>query len=176
MAKTITQKVVFKNTTTKVLYELYMDAKKHAILTGAKTKIKAKVGAKFVGFGGEIKGRMLQLEENKFIVQSWREKAWSKSTLDSILVLSFEQKGNDAELSLVQVNVPDKQADNVALGWDDCYWKNWRKYLTAKAEEKVALNAKDKPAKKTTAGKATKKVAKAVKKVAKKAAKKAVKK
>ena len=35
MSKTIVQDVVFKNTTPKVLYELYMDGKKHSIATGA---------------------------------------------------------------------------------------------------------------------------------------------
>src|SRR6478752_4738551 len=80
MAKTITQKVVFKNTTTKALYELYLDAKKHSIVTGNKTKIKHKIGAKFSAYGGDIKGRNLELLENELIVQSWRESSWSKST------------------------------------------------------------------------------------------------
>ena len=39
MVKTITQKVVFKNTTPQQLYELYMDAKKHTESTGVPANI-----------------------------------------------------------------------------------------------------------------------------------------
>jgi hypothetical protein len=35
LAKTINQKVVFKNATTRELYDLYMDARKHSLMTGA---------------------------------------------------------------------------------------------------------------------------------------------
>lgn len=47
MPKNIVQKVVFKNTTPKALYELYMDSKKHSVATGAPAKISAKEGGKF---------------------------------------------------------------------------------------------------------------------------------
>lgn len=178
MAKTITQKVVFKNTTTKELYELYMDAKKHAIVTGSKTKIKHKVGAKFSAYGGDIKGRNLELVENELIVQSWRESSWSKATLDSILIITFEQVDRDAELTMVHANVPEKHGDNIALGWEDYYWKGWRKFIVAKKElklaEKFAKNSdKDEVVKKESVKPAAKK---AVKKPVKKAVKKAVKK
>ena len=44
MAKTIQQKVVFKNTTPNVLYDLYMDSKKHSIATAAPAKLSTKEG------------------------------------------------------------------------------------------------------------------------------------
>ena len=44
MAKTIVQKVVFKNTTPKVLYNLYMDEKKHTMIAGAPCKMDAHTG------------------------------------------------------------------------------------------------------------------------------------
>ena len=47
MTKTITQKVVFKNTTSKKLYDLYMDAKQHSAITGGPAKITAKEGTNF---------------------------------------------------------------------------------------------------------------------------------
>lgn len=47
MAKTITQKIIFRNSTTKVLYYLYMDAMQHAMVTGAKAKISATEGERY---------------------------------------------------------------------------------------------------------------------------------
>ena len=41
MSKTIVQDVLFKNTTPKDLYEIYMDADKHTIATGAPAEISA---------------------------------------------------------------------------------------------------------------------------------------
>ncbi len=39
MPKTIIQKIVFRNTTAKDLYDLYMNSKKHSISTGARATI-----------------------------------------------------------------------------------------------------------------------------------------
>ena len=52
MAKTIIQKVLFKNTTPATLYELYVNAKKHSMVTGDAAKITSKVGAKFSAHRG----------------------------------------------------------------------------------------------------------------------------
>jgi hypothetical protein len=61
MAKTIVQKVLFKNTTPKALYELYTDSKKHSASTGSNTKISAREGATFSGSDGYISGKNLNL-------------------------------------------------------------------------------------------------------------------
>ncbi len=46
MAKTLKHKVVFKKTTPKTLYDLYMNAKKHAAIAGSPVTISSKEGAK----------------------------------------------------------------------------------------------------------------------------------
>lgn len=176
MARTITQKVVFKDTTVKALYELYMDAKKHSAATGKKAKIKKKEGAKFYVCDHYAKGRNLLLEENKKIVQTWKAKDWTKADADSIVIISFEQKGKDAELELVHANVPDKHAAGIPKGWDDFYWRGWRKYLATKAAEKKEDKKEKKPVKKAAAKKTIAKAAKALNKVATKAVKKPAKK
>ena len=87
MTKTITQKVVFKNTTAKQLYDLYMDPKKHSIVTGGVAKIAAKEGAKYSVHAGYITGKNLQLVKDKMIVQTWRTQEWAKDDLDSTLLM-----------------------------------------------------------------------------------------
>jgi activator of HSP90 ATPase len=132
MTQTITQKVVFKNTPVKTLYELYMDAKKHSLVTGAPAKISAKEGTTFSAHDGYIKGKNLQLVKDKLIVQSWKGQDWDKSDLDSTFIINFEQKGKDAVLHVTHANLPEKHADDIRKGWHDCYWKPWKHHLAGK--------------------------------------------
>ena len=132
MTKTIVQKVVFKNTTPKDLYELYMDAKKHSIATGAPAEISAKAGSAFSAHGGYIKGKNLQLVKNELIVQSWRGQDWDANACDSTFIIKLEPKGNNVTLRAIHANVPKKHADGIAKGWFSHYWEPWQKYLDGK--------------------------------------------
>ena len=132
MSKNIIQKVIFKNTTSKVLYDLYMNAKKHSMATGAMAKINIKVGSKFSAHGGYITGKNLQLVKDKLIVQSWRAQGWDKEDVDSTFILRLETKGKDVVLHVVHANLPDKHASGIDKGWFAHYWEPWKKYLAGK--------------------------------------------
>jgi len=128
--KTITQKVVFKNTTPEELYELYMDSKLHSMVTGDKAKITKKEGASYTTFGPYVSGKNLKLVSGKLIVQTWRASDWRKSDLDSIFMLQLEKNGNDAVLNMVHTNVPNDQAEGIKSGWADFYWTPWKAHLS----------------------------------------------
>lgn len=136
MTKTITQKVVFKNTSPKALYELYMDAKKHSKSTGAIAKITDKETTNFTAYDNYISGKNLHLIKDKLIVQSWRGSDWTKGDMDSTFIMNFESKGNDTILQVTHANLPVKQADDIKKGWTDFYWTPWKKYLAANAKGK----------------------------------------
>ena len=129
MAKTICQTVVFKNTTPEMLYTIYMNAKKHSKATGGAAKISSKVGSSYSAWDGYISGKILHLIKEKMIVQSWRSSDFKANDLDSTLILWFEKKGKDAVINMVHANVPDHQYAGLKGGWDDFYWKPWKKYL-----------------------------------------------
>jgi len=132
MAKTIVQKVVFKNTTPKVLYNLYMDAKQHTMIAGSPCKISAKEGAKYSVHGGYITGKTLQLVKDNLIVQTWRAMDWDKSEVDSTFIINLEEKGKDTVLYATHANVPDKHAASVTKGWTGHYWNPWKQHLAGK--------------------------------------------
>jgi len=121
MAKTIEQKVAFKNTTPKKLYDLYMNAKLHSLIAGGPVKISNKAGANFSAHGGWIIGKNLHLVKDKLIVQSWRGADWSKDHPDSIFMISLESKGKDVVLYAVHANLPDKAVAGITKGWYDHY-------------------------------------------------------
>ncbi len=134
--KTLTQKVVFKNATPEQLYDMYMDAKLHAMLTGDGAKISKKEGSSYRVYGDFISGKNHQLIPGKLIVQSWRASDWKKSDLDSIFILQLEKKGNDAVLNMVHANIPDDQAEGIKSGWTDFYWTPWKAFLAEQKPKK----------------------------------------
>ena len=138
MTKTIIQKVVFKNTTAKALYDLYMDAKKHSIATGAIAKISDKEGTKYSAHDGYITGKNLQLVKDKLIVQSWRASEWDKEDIDSTFIIRLEPKGKDVVLTAIHANIPSAHVDGIKKGWHAHYWEPWKKYLTGKPITKSA--------------------------------------
>ncbi len=131
MPKTITQKVVFKNTTPKQLYDLYMDAKKHTAATGDPAKIKDKEGTRFTAGGGYMQGKNLRLKKNELIVQTWTAAEWEGKE-ESIFIILLEPKGKDTILHMTHANLPDEHAKKIDNGWKTCYWEMWKKYLQLK--------------------------------------------
>jgi activator of HSP90 ATPase len=130
MSKTITQKILFRNTTPAVLYGIYMVSKKHAKSIGAPARISSKVGGSMDVYDGYIKGKNLHLVKNKLIVQTWRGGDWQKEDPDSVFIILFEAKGKDCLLHVTHANLPDKHANDINKGWHTYYWIPWKKYLS----------------------------------------------
>ena len=131
MPKTITQKIVFKNIPAATLYNTYIDSKEHSAAIGAPVKIQKKEGSIFSADGNYITGKNFQLAKDKLIVQSWRASDWSKSDPDSTFILLFEQNGKDGIINMVHANVPDKEFEGIKKGWNDYYWRPWKKYFSS---------------------------------------------
>ncbi len=136
MSRTIVQKVVFKNTSPKDLYDLYMNARKHSKATGAPAEITNKEGIGFAAHGGYITGQNLKLVKDSLIVQSWRGSNWDANDPDSTFMLHFEPKGNNTTVHMVHSTIPDRHADGIDIGWNKFYWEPWKAYLAGKPIEK----------------------------------------
>ena len=129
MTKSLQQDKLFE-LPSNMLYKFYMDEKIHSEITGEKAKIGEKAGENFSAFRGQIKGKVLHLKRNKLIVQTWRYKNWEKSDMDSIVTLTFnENEDGSTRISLFQSNIPEDHLDAVKQGWNDYYWKPWKKYI-----------------------------------------------
>ena len=111
------------------LYRMYLDPKLHAAFTGAPVRIAARPGAPFHAFGGMLSGKILHLEPNRLIVQSWRSVHFAKRDLDSTLILAFLPRKKGARIELTHVNVADGDFGGVSEGWSKYYWIPWRTYL-----------------------------------------------
>lgn len=134
MAKTIIQKIVFKNIPVETFYTTYINAREHSASIGQPVKIQDKEGTKFSAWDNYCSGKNLQLIKNKLIVQSWRASDWNASDIDSTFILLFEQKGKDGTINMVHANVPDNHFKDLKQGWNDFYWKPWKKYFSQKSK------------------------------------------
>ena len=76
--KNLKQTVTFSHARPQAVYDLLMDAKKHAKLAGGKVTMSNKTGGKFSVFDGYCKGYNIELKPGKKIVQAWHftEDGW----------------------------------------------------------------------------------------------------
>jgi activator of HSP90 ATPase len=127
MTPIIQQSVRFR-ATPELLFELYVDSRKHSASTGMPAKVSRKVGGKFTAFGGKIHGKNVVVDPGKRIVQLWRASHWKKQDW-SVLILSFNPVAGGTEIDLVHVGVPSYDQRGVSEGWPKYYWKPWKKFL-----------------------------------------------
>jgi activator of HSP90 ATPase len=139
MSKTIIQDVVFKGTTPKAIFDIYMEGKKHSKATGAPASISPKEGTEYSAHNGYIRGKNLQLIPGKLIVQSWRAQSWPKDSVDSTFIIYLEPYGTDTLLHAVHANVPDSAADDLDKGWHEMYWEPFRLYIAGTPIDKASM-------------------------------------
>jgi activator of HSP90 ATPase len=89
------------------------------------------VGGEFSAWDGYIQGKILLLEPFQRIVQSWRTSDFPSETPDSQLEITFEDDGEQTDLTLNQSNIPDGQSAEYKQGWVDYYFKPMQAYFSA---------------------------------------------
>jgi uncharacterized protein YndB with AHSA1/START domain len=114
------------------LYDMYVNPRLHAAITGFPVKIGARAGARFEAFGGALSGTVLQLVPRRLIVQSWRSTHFGKRDLDSTLVLEFLPHRRGGRIMLTHVNVAARDYGGVSDGWAKYYFVPWRTYLESR--------------------------------------------
>ncbi|MGD0139589.1 MAG: SRPBCC domain-containing protein [Tepidisphaeraceae bacterium] len=128
MTKPIVQTAKFP-VSAKQLYDVYLDPKRHAGVTGAPVRISPTPGSKFEAFDGMLSGSTVFTLPGKLIVQRWRSENFRITDLDSILILTFSDEDKQGRIDLVHVNVPAQDYKGVTEGWEKYYWAPLRRYL-----------------------------------------------
>jgi len=131
-ATTIKQKTLIPATPDEV-YNAFIEAKKHSAFTGSKATCDPKIGGEFTAWDGYISGSNLELVKGKKIVQEWSTTDWPDKFPSSRLELTFKGAKGGTEISMIHSNVPAEQADDLAEGWSEFYWKPMKEYFTKRA-------------------------------------------
>jgi len=112
------------------VYDLLLDAKLFAAVTGMPATIDAHDGGAFKTFGGMIEGRNIELLPAERIVQAWRPASWDAGVY-SIVRFELKPGGAGTMVVLDHTGFPDGNFDHLDPGWHMRYWDPMKKYLAS---------------------------------------------
>ncbi len=125
--KNVHQEVLIKAPVGAV-YDMIMNPRKHARLSGHKAIVSSRGGSKFSVWGGGLHGFTLVAVRNKQIVQAWRSEEWPQYHY-TIASYSFQKSGNGTKLVFDQCGVPAKSYRDISNGWRTYYWSPMKRLL-----------------------------------------------
>lgn len=95
------------------------------IWTGATAVMEPVAGTEFSLWDGEISGINIEFEPGKKIVQEWffEDEDGIPNENKSIVTIKLHGEGNNTDVELLHINIPDDAFDNIVDGWDRYYFK-----------------------------------------------------
>jgi activator of HSP90 ATPase len=108
------------------IYELLLDSKQFAALTGAPAQIDPKAGGAFSIFGGLIVGRNIEVVPGQRIVQAWRPASWDPG-IYSLVKFELKPRGSATAIVLDHSSFPEGDFDHLEWGWNAHYWAPLKK-------------------------------------------------
>jgi activator of HSP90 ATPase len=118
----------------RAVYDAWLDGKQHSRMTGAAATGSAKVGAAFTTWDGYVRGKNLELERGKRIVQSWRSSDFAEGDRDSMITVTLKPVDGGTKITLLHTRIPDGQ-NEYRQGWLDYYFAPMKDYF-AKSRKK----------------------------------------
>ena len=131
MPKTIRQTVTIP-APPHAVYEALLDSREHSAFTGAAAKISRRVGGTFSVFDGWAHGKIVSLEKDARIVETWRTEDFANDAPDSTVSFTIRPHRGGSRLTFVHSGVPDGEYTDLKQGWIDYYWKPLQKYFQAR--------------------------------------------
>ncbi|KAI8916334.1 activator of Hsp90 ATPase [Gorgonomyces haynaldii] len=105
------------------LFQALLDSGRVRVWSRAPADISAKANTKFVLFGGNVTGTIVEVQENKRIQMTWRLKTWPADHHSNVTI-DLIQGDESTELKLVQKDVPIGDKDTTEKNWRNYYWNS----------------------------------------------------
>lgn len=116
------------------VYEMLMDAEKHAAFTGKEAMIQAEEGGSFSFCNGNHTGYFMRIIKNKRLVLSWSHRKFPRHHF-SIVDLQFERNEHGGtQISLNHIGVPESCDGWLTEAWRKTYWEPLSEYIAEHAE------------------------------------------
>ena len=110
------------------IYAAWLDSAGHSKMTGSPAHASAGPGQPFDAWDGYIRGKNVELEPGRRIVQSWRAASYKDSDGDSQIEVVLESVDGGTAVRLTHTNVPDDQASHEP-GWTTHYFEPMTTYF-----------------------------------------------
>ena len=131
------RKTVTFNCTPEDLFDVFMNSRDHAAVTGSTAHVTRKPGTHFVAYAGWIEGYTLDCKPGKEIVQAWRGKDWAKGDWSLCTFRFTKMTGGRCKMVFTQVGIPQAKYKKVANGWTSFYWNKIRDWCDESHETPV---------------------------------------
>jgi activator of HSP90 ATPase len=93
--------------------------------SGFPAEMSTEPGSEFSLFEGDIVGKNLEFEKNKFIKQQWYFEGEEE---DSIVSITLKADKNDTIIELNHTNVPENMKDEMINGWKKIYFGSLKRF------------------------------------------------
>ncbi len=123
MSDPIRQEITVSTDPARVYATLTDSARFSAMSGGAPAEIGQGAGGAFSCFGGMIEGRHIELVAGERIVQAWRAKPWPAGHYSLVRFDLAAAPGGGTRITLTHSSFPEGQAEHLAAGWHENYWK-----------------------------------------------------
>ena len=110
------------------IYEILLDSKQFAALSGYSAEISREAGGTLSMFGGRIVGRNIELVPNQRIVQAWREASWAPGVY-SLVRFELKEEGSKTKVVLDHTGFGEGDFEHLNPGWKLRYWDPLAKFL-----------------------------------------------
>ncbi len=105
------------------VYGVLTGSEEFAKMTGGRTaSISREAGGAISMFGGDIRGRNIELVPGKRVVQAWRSQAWPEGVY-SIVRFELTADGAGTKLIFDQAGHPAEATRMLEGGWHQMYWQ-----------------------------------------------------
>lgn len=108
------------------LYDAWLSSAEHSAFTGGRATIDARVGGRFTAWDGYVERETLELEQGKYIVQSWRTGEFGEDAADSQIEVAFVDFDGGVRLTLKHSNLQPGDAKKYTQGWEESYFAPMR--------------------------------------------------
>jgi activator of HSP90 ATPase len=113
------------------IYNAWLSSEGHSAMTGSQAQVEARNGGGFKAWDGYIRGKTLELEPNRRIVQAWRTTEFPEDSPDSRVEILLEEVEGGTKITLVHTHIPDGQGDSYKQGWEDFYFTPMRAHFNS---------------------------------------------
>src|SRR5436190_11851911 len=111
------------NASPAAVYGVLTSSDEFAKMTGGRSADIAKdVGGAISMFGGDIRGRIVELVPGKRVVQAWRSQAWPEGVY-SIVRFELIPQAGATKVVFDQAGHPDGAQAMLESGWAQMYWQ-----------------------------------------------------
>jgi uncharacterized protein YndB with AHSA1/START domain len=119
------------------LYAAWLDSDEHSAFIADVAAVEPFVGGSHSSFGGYATGKVLALEPNQKIVQSWRASDFPDGAPDSRLEVTFEETVGGTLITVLHTGLPVGQSDRYRDGWLRHYFAPMKTYFASDGDDEI---------------------------------------